>query len=225
MEETIEKTKIKINAEEELQNQNAKTIFEFKKTIDSFEIEKVKMYVGKDDDKTVSFLFYDNEFFAVDRVNFKNGYEYDDEKEYAQIAENLNYKIRKIPNVAKTRKILNIEDIETRIYDVSEYIVLLKKENIKLLKVNNQTDIQGMEFKEKELNKEKIEEKIQEYQEKEELELREERSLKNKFKKIAEKVKYAVIEPFKILKNKLSKANEVKMLSDGKHSIFDKNED
>lgn len=222
MEETFIKTKYKINVEKELLKINSRTIFEFRKTIDHFELEKVKIYTAEDEEKTVSFLFYNNDFFAVDRINFKNGYEYNQENEYLQISENLNYKIRKIPNVAKTRKILNIEDIETRIYDVSEYIVLLQKEEIKLLKVTNQTEIQDMEFSEYKLNKDNVENELNKYQEEEEEELYEERSLKNKFIKLKEKVKYIVVEPFKILKNKLTKANEVQLLSDGKHSIFDK---
>lgn len=222
MEETNVGLKIKVNVEEELQNQNAKTAFEFKKTMDKFEAKKIKSYIAKDGDKTVSFLFYGTDFFAVDRINFKNNYEYNKEKEFLQISENLNYKIRKIPNVAKTRKILNLEDIETRIYDVSEYIVLLKKEDVKFLKVNNQTDIQEMKFEEHKLKTEKLAERIQKYQEKEEQEIKEARSLKNKFKKVAEKVRFVIIEPFKILRIKLSKTNELKMLSDGKHSIFDK---
>ncbi len=222
MEETFIKTKYKINVEKELLKINSKTIFEFEKTIDKFELEKVKVYTAKDEEKTVSFLFYDNDFFAVDRINFKNGYEYNQENEYLQISENLNYKIRKIPNVAKTRKILNIEDIETRIYDVSEYIVLLQKEDVKLLKVTNQTDIHDMEFSEYKLNKDNVENELNKYQEEEEEIFNEERSLRSKFIKLKEKVKYVIVEPFKILKNKLTKANEVQLLSDGKHSIFDK---
>lgn len=222
MEELFIRTKYKINVEKELLKINSRTIFEFKKTIENFELEKVKAYIIKDEEKTVSFLFYDNDFIAVDRVNFKNNYEYNQEKEYLPISENLNYKIRKIPNVSKTRKILNIEDIETRIYDVSEYIVLLKKEEIKLLRVDNQTEIQDIEFSEYILNKENIECEIQRYQEAEDEEIEEEKSIKNRLKKIQDKIKYIVVEPFKILKNKLTKANQVKMLTDGKSSIFDK---
>lgn len=222
IEETFVKTNYKINVAKELLKINSKTIFEFQKTIDNFELEKVKAYKIKDEEKTVSFLFYDNDFFAVDRINFKNDYEYNQEKEYNQISENLNYKIRKIPNVAKTRKILNIEDIETRIYDISEYIVLLKKEEIKILKVRNQTEIENTEISKYELNKDNIQCEIEKYQQIEDEELKQEKSIKNKFKKITEKVKYIVVEPFKILKNKLTKASQMKMLSDGKHSIFDK---
>lgn len=222
MEETFIKLQYKVNVEKELLKINSRTIFEFEKTIDNFELEKVKAYTAKDGEKTVSFLFYDNDFFAVDRINFKNNYEYNEQKEYLQISENLNYKIRKIPNVAKTRKILNIEDIETRIYDVSEYIILLQKETVKILKVTNQTNIEDMEFSEYKLNTDNIENELNKYQEIEDEENREENSLKNKFRRLKEKVKYVVVEPFKILKNKLTKANEIQLLSDGKHSIFDK---
>lgn len=222
MEETFIKLQYKVNVEKELLKINSRTIFEFEKTLDKFELEKVKAYTAKDGEKTVSFLFYDNDFFAVDRINFKNNYEYNEQKEYLQISENLNYKIRKIPNVAKTRKILNIEDIETRIYDVSEYIILLQKETVKILKVTNQTNIEDMEFSEYKLNTDNIENELNKYQEIEDEENREENSLKNKFRRLKEKVKYVVVEPFKILKNKLTKANEIQLLSDGKHSIFDK---
>lgn len=222
MEKTNEK--IIVNVKEELEKINSITIFEYQKTVDAFDIEKIKMYVAKDGEKTVSFLFYDTEFFAVDRINFINNYEYDTEKEFKQISENLNYKIKKIPNVAKTRKILGIDDIETRIYDVSEYIVLLQKENIKLLSVQNQTEIQEMEYFENKLAWGEISERIETYKEIEEEELKEQRSIKNKINRLREKIEKIVVEPFKILKSKLIKTKEVQMLTDGKTSIFDKQE-
>jgi len=211
-------TKIKLNAKNELEKINCKTIFEFKKTLDNFEIGKIKTIVAKDEERTVSLLFYDNDFFALDRVNFKNGYEYNKEKDIEPISENLNYKIKKIPNVAKTRKILNIEDIETRIYDISEYIVLLKKEDIKLLKVTPQGSISELVYAEYTLNKEKVEEEIQKYERIEEEELKEENSLRNKIRRMTK----VVINLVTTIKNKLLKTNDVKMLTDGKHSIFDK---
>jgi len=210
--------KVKLNAKNELEKINCKTIFEFEKTLDNFEIGKIKTIVAKDEERTVSLLFYDNDFFALDRVNFKNGYEYNKEKDIEPISENLNYRIKKIPNVAKTRKILNIEDIETRIYDVSEYIVLLTKEDIKLLKVTQQGNISELVYAEYTLNKEKVEEEIQKYEKIEEEELKEENSLKNKIKRMTQ----AAINLVATLKNKLLKTNDIKMLTDGKHSIFDK---
>ena len=56
----------------------------------------------------------------------------------------------------------------------------------------------------------------------EEEKLKEERSIKNRIRKITEKERTLIVEPFKLLRNKLMKTNQVKMLSDGKHSIFDK---
>lgn len=221
MEKAEVEIKNKVNVKDELENINSKTIFEFKKTMDNFEIEKVKIYSTKDEEKTVTFLFYDNDFFAVDRVNYKDGYEYEENK-YICLSENLNYRIKKIPNVAKTRKILNIEDIETRIYDISEYIVLLKKEEIQILKVTGQANINPMEFEEYNFDKEKINENIEIYEKTEELQEQEEKSIKNKFRKLAERVKVMMIEPIRLIRVKLGKTNEIKMLSDGKHSIFEK---
>ena len=43
--EEIVKTETKINVKDELEKINSKTIFEFKKTLDSFEIENVKSYI------------------------------------------------------------------------------------------------------------------------------------------------------------------------------------
>lgn len=221
MEKAEVEIKKKVNVKDELENINSKTIFEFKKTMDNFEIEKVKIYSTKDEEKTVTFLFYDNDFFAVDRVNYKDGYEYEENK-YICLSENLNYRIKKIPNVAKTRKILNIEDIETRIYDISEYIVLLKKEEIQILKVTGQANINPMEFEEYNFDKEKNNENIEIYEKTEELQEQEEKSIKNKFRKLAERVKVMMIEPIRLIRVKLGKTNEIKMLSDGKHSIFEK---
>lgn len=207
-------TKVKLNAREEVDNVISKTILEFQGTIDNFELNKVKSLIAKDEKRTVNLLFYGNDFIAINRVNFRNGYEYNYKRDVEAISENLNYRIKKIPNVAKTRKILNIDDIETRIYDIREYIVLLNKEDIRLLKVNGQDDISELTYAEYRINKAKLEEQIQEY----EYELIEEHSLKNKVKKMAQTAKSIAI----IIKNKLFKANQVKMLSDGKDSVFDK---
>lgn len=216
MEENLEKreTKVKLNAREEVDNIISKTILEFQGTIDNFELSKVKALVAKDEKRTVNLLFYGNDFIAINRVNFKNGYEYNSKKDTEAISENLNYRIKKIPNVAKTRKVLDIDNIETRIYDIREYIVLLNKEEIKLLKVNGQEEISELTYAEYKLNTEKLEEQIQEYEDN----IIEEQSFKNKVKKMAQTAKSIAV----IIKNKLFKTNQVKMLSDGKDSVFDK---
>ena len=193
MEENLEKreTKVKLNAREEVDNVISKTILEFQGTIDNFELSKVKALIAKDEKRTVNLLFYGNDFIAINRVNFKNGYEYDSRKDSEVISENLNYRIKKIPNVAKTRKVLNIDNIETRIYDIREYIVLLNKEEIKLLKVNSQEDISELIYAEYKINAEKINEEIEEF----ENNLIEENSFKNKVKKMAhqmEKIVYLI---------------------------------
>lgn len=219
MEETIEKKFL--NVKNEFEKINSETIFEFEKTVEDFDIKKVKAYSVADDEKTVCLLFYDNDFFAINRINYKDGYDLSKNDIYV-VSENLNYKIKKIPNVAKTRKILNIDDIETRIYDISEYIVLLKKEEVTVLRVNGQADIQKIEHKVYELNYDKLQEDVNFLIEDEEIRLKEERNIKNRIKRFAEKAKYFVVEPFKLLKSKLMKTSELKMLSDGKHSVFDK---
>ena len=217
MEEIIERKKLDVKSE--LNFINSETIFEYEKTMDNFDINKVKAYTIDDNGKTVCLLFYYNDFFAINRVNFKDGYEYDENKPFG-LSENLNYRIKKIPNVAKTRKILNIEDIETRIYDISEYIVLLKKEDIEVLKVNSPSDLNKIEMKEYQLDLVELSNLINELEIEEEEKLKEERNIKNKFAKLAQKAKSVFIN----IKNKLIRTNQVNMLSDGKHSIFDKEE-
>ena len=175
------------------------------------------MYTAKDGEKTVCFLFYDNHFFAVNRVNFRDGYAC---RNNLVVSENLNYRIRKIPNVAKTRKILNIENIETRIYDIAEYIVLLDKEDIKLIKVEGNSNLREMTFEERFVDIGKIEE----FQEKQYEIIREEKRARSVLTKVSEVVKNVIIEPLKLLKSKLAKTKDVQMLSDGKHSIFEKTE-
>ena len=214
MEETKE---LKVNVNKQLEKINLETVFEFQKTLDVFEPEKIKVYTAKDGEKTVCFLFYDNHFFAVNRVNFRDGYSC---RNNLVVSENLNYRIRKIPNVAKTRKILNIENIETRIYDIAEYIVLLDKEDIKLIKVEGNSNLREMTFEERFVDIGKIEE----FQEKQYEIIREEKRARSVLTKVSEVVKNVIIEPLKLLKSKLAKTKDVQMLSDGKHSIFEKTE-
>jgi hypothetical protein len=217
VEEIIERKKLDVKSE--LNFINSETIFEYEKTLENFDIDKVKAYTVEDNNRTVCLLFYYNDFFAINRINFKDGFEYDEKKVFG-ISENLNYRIKKIPNVAKTRKILNIEDIETRIYDVSEYIVLLQKENIKVLRVNSPSDLKEMDLAEYPLDLIELSKTLNELEIEEEERIREERNIKNKFAKLAKRAKLLFME----LKNKLIKTNQVNMLSDGKHSIFDKEE-
>ena len=54
MEEIIEKKEIKLNVNNELEKINSRTIFEFKKTMDNFDLKKIKAYKIKDGERTVS---------------------------------------------------------------------------------------------------------------------------------------------------------------------------
>ncbi len=213
MENTTEK--YKVNIKEEIGKINCDTICEFKNTVENFEIDKIRVCMANDEGKAVCLMFYGGQFIAINRVNFPDGYEY--ENKNLCLSENLNYRIRKIPNVAKTRKILNIDNIEARIYDVSEYVVLLEKENMTLLKVKSQKELEKMQYMEYKLEKEEILQKINGEN------LEEEQQIQKT--KLSEILKNIFIKPLIMLKQKIMKTNEVKMLSDGKHSIFEKIEE
>ena len=45
--------KVKLNLKNELEKINTKTIFEFKKTMENFDLEKVKIYKFNDNEKTL----------------------------------------------------------------------------------------------------------------------------------------------------------------------------
>lgn len=218
--------KFHFNLKKELKEINCKTIFEFKKTIYDFDINKVKIYNINDDGKVISFLFHDGDFFAINRINFPDGYEYT-EKNRPLLSENLNGKIRKIPNVAKTRNILGIEDIETRIFDMTQYILLLSKkgQEIRILKVNNGKEISDIEFVEEKFDKREYIDIIDDYELIEEELDREENSFSSKFSRVKEKILSIVVNPFKILKEKLAKTKDIKLLSDGRTSVFDNDDE
>ena len=202
----------KLNVTEELEKINLSTIYEYEKTIDNFDIEKIKLYITKDSERTVCLIFYGNQFIAINRVNYDNGYEYDDKK--LIVTENLNYRIRKIPNVAKTRKILKINDIEARIYDVAEYVILLTKENLQIFRVTGQSELTDLKFDENTLDVEKY--KQYECEQEEHLKLEES---ENKKISILEVLKHLFVDPIILLKNKLTRTSEVKLLSDGNQSL------
>ena len=211
------------NSRKELTEINCKTIYEFKKTVENFDINKVNIYNVEEDGKIISFLCHDGDFFAINRINFPDGYTYT-EKTKPQLSENLNSKIRKIPNVAKTRNILKISDIETRIFDMTQYVLLLSKkgQEVRILKVSNGRDISDATFTEDKFDKKEYIDIINDYEVIEEELDREENSFKNRFSRVKEKLVTMVVNPFKMLKEKLAKAKDVKMLSDGRHSLFDK---
>lgn len=223
-EATINKNdKIQFNSKKELTEINCKTIYEFRKTVADFDINKVRIFNVSEDGKTISFLCHDGDFFAINRINFPDGYEYT-EKTKPQLSENLNNKIRKIPNVAKTRHILKIKDIETRIFDMTQYILLLSKkgQEVRILKVSNGRDLSDATFVEDEFDKKEYIDIIDDYEVIEEELDREENSFKNRFARVKEKIANIVVNPFKMLKEKLAKTKDLKMLSEGRHSVFDK---
>lgn len=214
--------KVLVNVEDELLKINSKMIFEFSKTVEDMDYENIEALKVEDGDKTLCFLFYGSDFFAFNQINFRNQYEYNQNKDFIAISENLNDKIKKIPNVAKTRGILKIDDIETRIYDMNHYILLLNKENKRILKVEENTNLSDMNFEEYKLDMQQIKEKVQEYSFEEEERIKEEKSLKNRIKIFKNSIKEHILEPIKIIKNKLFHTQKVKLLNEGKHSIFDK---
>ncbi|MBR3132883.1 MAG: hypothetical protein IKF52_01490 [Clostridia bacterium] len=211
-----------VNVENEFMKLNSKTINEYSSVIGDLDFNNIKILNFEDENKTVNFLFYGSDFFAYNRVNFKNDYEYNKGKDYIEISENLNTKIQKIPNVAKTRGILKIDDIEARIYDMGEYILLLTRDETRILKVKAEGDISDITYTKPEVQIDKIKENIDLLILEEEARLKEERSFKNKIKRIKIKITNYVSEPIRFIRQKLFKTSEIKMLSEGKHSIFDK---
>lgn len=212
----------KINLEEELFKIDSSITYEYSKIIGNLDYSKIKSYKVVDDEKTISFLFYENDFYAVNRINYRDGYMYSEKEDYLPIAENLNKTIRKIPNVAKARNILHIENIEARIYDMTEYILLLEREKVRIIKVSPSGDLSEMKYKEYNIDKDKLEAEVDRLAVEEEIRIREENSIKNRLKELKNTFKKCVVNPIKGVLAKIGLVNDVKMLSDGKHSVFEK---
>lgn len=213
---------LKVNVENEFLNLNSKTIFEYSNVVGEVDYNNIKILNFEDGDKTINFLFYGSDFFAFNIVNFKNDYEYNKDKDFIDLSENLNNKIKKIPNVAKTRGILNIEDIEARIYDMSNYILLLTRDTTRIIRVKSDSSLEDISYNEQEVNIDVIKENVEKYKLEEEERIREEKSFKNKIRMIKSKINSYITEPIRFIRQKLFRANDVKLLSEGKHSIFDK---
>lgn len=216
------KDKKVIFVKDEMFKINTKITYEYNKTIGQLDFSKIREYRIQDDDKTISFLFYENDFYAVNRVNYKDGYIYSEKVDKQPISENLNNKIRKIPNVAKARNILNIQNIEARIYDMTEYILLLERKNIRVIKVKENGNLTEMNFSEYPIDRKKLKFSVEKlsfaYAERK----REEKSIKNKVDIFKKSIKKHVINPIKEVLAKMGLINDVKLLADGKQSVFDK---
>lgn len=214
--------KKKVNLREELFKLDSNITYEYSKTIGDLDYSKIKGYQVEDGNKTLVFLFYENDFYAVNRINFKDGYMYSRKEDYLPVAENLNKIIRKIPNVAKARNILHTDNIEARIYDMIEYILLLERENIRVIKVSGDGQLSEMKYKEYSVDKKRLEFTIAKMKIAEEEREKEEKSIKNKLMEIKDTIRRKVVLPIKTMLSKLGMSNEVKLLTDGKHSIFEK---
>ena len=212
----------KVIISEELFRADSVITYEYSKTIGKLDLTKIRGYKVNEGEKTISFLFYENDFYAVNRINYKNGYMYSEKEDVFPVSENLNKIIRKIPNVAKARNILHIENIEARIYDMTEYILLLERENIRVLKVSATGDLSEMKYEEYPVDKKRLEIELEKLTIAEEEKIKEENSVKNKWKEFTNVLIKHVINPIKAVLAKLGIISDVKMLSDGKHSIFDK---
>jgi len=214
--------KRKVNLREELFKLDSNITYEYSKTVGKLDYSKIKGYQVEDGNKTIVFLFYENDFYAVNRINFKDGYMYSRKEDYLPVAENLNKIIRKIPNVAKARNILHTNNIEARIYDMTEYILLLERENIRVIKVTGNGELAEMKYKEYNVDKKRLEFTIAKMEIAEEERAKEEKSFKSKLIDIRDTIKRRVVLPIKTMLAKLGMSNEVKLLTDGKHSIFEK---
>ena len=64
------KARRKINVEEELFKIGSSITYDYSKIIGDLDYSKIKSYRVKDGDKTISFLFYENDFYAVNRINY-----------------------------------------------------------------------------------------------------------------------------------------------------------
>lgn len=209
-------------AKEEMFKLNTKITYEYNKTIGELDFSKIREYRVEDGNKIISFLFYDNDFYAVNRVNFKDGYMYSEKREVLPISENLNSKIRKIPNVAKARKILNIQNIEARIYDMTEYILLLERRKIRVIKVKENGDLVEMNFSEYPIDRKKLELGVEKLSFANIERKREERSIKNRLDGFKRTIKKHVVNPIREVLIKMGIINDVKLLADGKRSVFEK---
>ena len=147
---------------------------------------------------------------------------YSEKEDYLPVSENLNKAIRKIPNVAKARNILHIENIEARIYDMTDYILLLEREKIRVIKVSASGSLSEMKYKECRIDKNRLEAEVDKLAVEEEIKIREENSIKNRLKGFRNTLRKCVVNPIKSMLAKIGLVNDVKMLSDGKHSIFEK---
>lgn len=211
-----------VNVDNEFFNLNSKVIFEYSKVMGELDYYNIKALRFLDGDKSVEFLFYGSDFFAFNVVNFKNDYEYNKDKDYIEVSENLNNRINKIPNVAKTRGILKIDDIEARIYDMKDYILLLTRDSSRIMKVKENGDLEDILFSESGIDVEAIKENVVKIGVEEEEREKEEKSLRNRFKAFRNRITGYVTGPWKFVREKLFKSNEVRLLGDGKHSIFEK---
>lgn len=221
-ETNVKKSRKKINLEEELFKIDSSITYDYSKIIGDLDYSKIRSYRVKDDEKTISFLFYENDFYAVNRVNYKDGYMYSEKEDFLPVAENLNKAIRKIPNVAKARNILHIENIEARIYDMTDYILLLEREKIRVIRVSASGELSEMKYKEYHIDKNRLEAEVDRLAVEEEVKIREENSIKNRLKEFRNTFKKCVVNPIRSMLAKIGLVNDVKMLSDGKHSIFEK---
>ena len=214
--------KRKINLKEELFKLDSNITYEYNKTIGKLDYSEIKGYQIEDGNKTIVFLFYGNDFYAVNKINFKDGYMYSRKEDYLPVAENLNKIIRKIPNVAKSRNILHTDNIEARIYDMIEYILLLERENIRIIKVAGDGQLAEMKYTEYNPDRKRLEFAVAKMEIAEEEREKEEKSIKNKIIEIGNRIRRTVVMPIKTMLAKLGMSNEIKLLTDGKHSIFEK---
>ena len=105
---------------------------------------------------------------------------------------------------------------------MTEYILLLEREKIRVIKVSENGELSEMQYSEYPVDRKRLKFTVEKLSIAEKEKNKEENNIKNRLNIFRKSIRKHLVNPIRIALIKMGIINDVKLLTDGKRSVFEK---